>query len=364
MNQLFEKTAIGGMELRNRFVRSATFENMTEGTKVTDALVDTYRKLAEGGVALITTGITSISEKGQAQPNMPAMDGRADVAGLTKLSGIAHEGGAKIMAQLVHAGSNRTYDPGFPPEGPSVVQNRQSQATPVEMTQRDIADAVSDFAAAAARAVEYGYDAVQIHAAHEYLLSQFLSPYTNQRSDQYGGSIENRARPLFEVYQAVRTAVGNDFPVTVKIDAKQYYDDGLTWEDSSWVCRELSALGVDAIELSAIGGQDFFGIFMDIPDSSKEAYLADFAKDLKSQIDTPVMLVGGLRSMDTIERLYEEKATDFFSLSRPLISEPDLVSKFQSGVSRKARCTSCTKCLFGVLQGTDVARCHQFGNGE
>lgn len=360
MNQLYEMSAIGNMELRNRFVRSGTAENMTEGTTVTDALVDRYHELAEGGVALIATGFGYVSKKGQAMPNMLAFDDTADEAGHKRLVAAAHEGGAKIMAQLAHAGSNRLFDAGFPPLAPSAVQNRQSQAMPVAMSGQDIAEVIKDFAAAAGRAAALGYDAVQIHVAHEYLLSQFLSPYTNQRTDQYGGSIENRARLVFEVYRAVRNAVGNSFPVTVKIDSKQYYEDGLTWEDSSWVCRELSALGIDAIELSAIGGPDFFGIFAGITDESREAFLAGFAKELKSQIDTPVMLVGGLRSLDVIERLCAEGTTDYFSMSRSLISEPDLISKFQTGATRKARCISCTQCLMGVLQGTDIARCHQF----
>lgn len=360
MNLPFEKTAIGSMELRNCFIRSATGENMSAGANVSDTLIGCYRELAEGGVALITTGMSFVSGKGQAIPNMLGMDETADASGLKKLSTTAHDGGAKIMAQLVHAGSNRLFDPGFPPLAPSAVQNRSSQAMPVEMTEQDIADVVKDFAAAAKRAVEYGFDAVQIHAAHEYLLSEFLSPFSNLRTDQYGGSIENRARIIFEVYQAIRNAVGGSYPVTVKINAKEYYDDGLTWEDCSWVCRELAALGIDAIELSAFGGQDFFPVFSDITDPSREAYTEQLSKELKSQVDCPVILVGGIRSMGVIERLLNEQATDFISLSRPLISEPDLINKYQSGASSKARCISCNKCLFSVLQGTDVARCLHF----
>ena len=359
MSKLFENTAIGGMELRNRFIRSATAEAITDGTKVSRRLVDMYRDLAVGGVALITTGYAFISKKGQSIEKMIGFDDGADSTGLSSLAGAVHDEGAKIMAQLVHAGGNRLFDPGFPPEGPSAVQNRMSQATPVEMTEQDIKQTVKDFASAAKRAVEFGFDAVQIHAAHEYLLSSFLSPFSNTRTDRYGGSIENRARLLFEVYQAVRTAVGSSFPVTVKINVIDYYDDGLTPDDSAWVCRELSALGIDAIEISATGGPEFMGIFTAIDEPSKEAYLEKYAKQVKSQIDCPLILVGGIRSLEVAERLNSDKAADFISMARPLLSEPDLIKKWETGKAKKARCISCAKCLVTLLQGGE-ARCYHF----
>lgn len=361
MSQLFEGAAIGGMDLRNRFVRSATAEGMTDGTAVSDKLVEMYRALARGGVGLITTGFSHVSKKGQAIERMIALDDTADTAGLRSLTDAVHEEGARIMAQLAHGGANRYFDPGFPPEAPSAVRNRMSEAMPmpVAMTKADIAQTVRDFAKAAKNAVETGFDAVQIHAAHEYLLSEFLSPFSNTRTDRYGGLIENRARLLFEIYQAVRDAVGSDFPVTVKIHAKEYYDDGLTLEDAAWVCRELSAMGIDAIELHVFGGPEFLGIFVNIDEPGKEAYVGQYAKEIRPQIDCPLILNGGLRSLDVVERLYEEQAADYFSLASPLVSEPDLINKWQSGESRTTRCVSCRKCLFTVVQG-GVARCYHF----
>lgn len=283
----------------------------------------------------------------------------ADEDGLKKLSGTVHDEGAKIMAQLVHAGSNRMFDPGFPAEGPSAVPHRMSQVTPVQMSADDISQVIKDYAVAAARAVEYGYDAVQIHAAHEYLLSSFLSPFSNNRTDQYGGSIENRARLLFEVYRAVRDVVGDDFPVTVKINIRDFYDDGLTADDSAWVCRELSAMGINAIEVSATGGPEFMGMFTSIDDQSKEAYLEDLAKNLRPQIDCPLILVGGVRSYDVADRITSENTADFISMSRPLISEPDLINQWNAGTKKDSRCISCAKCLMNVLQGGEV-RCYEF----
>ena len=151
--------------------------------------------------------------------------------------------------------------------------------------------------------------------------------------------------------------------ITVKIHGKEYAPGGLTAEDANWVCRELSAMGVDAIELHAFGGPEFMSMFTNIDEPGKEAYVEPLAKELKSQIDCSLILNGGLRSLDVIERLQTEQVADFFSLSSPLVSEPDLLKKWQSGESRTARCISCRKCLFTMLQG-GVARCYQFeGDG-
>ena len=362
MNQLFEGAAIGGMDLRNRFVRSGTARGMAAGTAVSDELIQMYRDLANGGVGLITTGFSHVSRKGQALEKMLSFGEDSDGPGLRRLTGAVHDGGAKIMAQLVHGGSSRVFDPGFPAEAPSAIKNETTQTMPVAMTEADIAQTVRDFASATKRAVENGFDAIQIHAAHYYLLSQFLSPTFNTRTDQYGGPIENRARALFEVYQAVRNAVGSDIPIAVKIHAKEYSDDGLTVEDAAWVCRELSAMGVDAIELHVFGGAEFMGIFSNIDEPGKEAYVEQFAKEIKPQIDCPLILNGGFRSFDVVKRLCEEQTADYFSMASPLVSEPDLVNKWQSGESRIARCISCCKCLFAVLGG-GAARCFEF-NGE
>ena len=359
MNGFFESASIGDMDLRNRFVRSATGLGMADGAAVTDELVERYRAVASGGVGLLITGFAYVSKKGQAIGTMMALDDTADGAGLQSLASAVHSEGAKIMAQISHTGANRLFDPGFPAEAPSAIPNRNTKVEPIAMTEADIAQAIQDFASAAKRAIAYGFDGVEISAAQEYLLSAFLSPFSNVRTDQYGGPIKNRARALFEVYRAVRDAVGSGVPVTVKINAKDYYDDGLTWEDSAWVCRELSTMGVDAINLHASGGPEFFGLFSDINEPSKEAYLEQFSKDLKSQVDCPVILTGGIRSLGVIERLSEEGAADFISMSRPHISEPDLIKKWKTGESQTARCISCNKCFFAVLQG-GVAQCYQF----
>lgn len=361
MNQLFQKTTIRNMELRNHFVRSATAMGTADNGEVTEELIKTFSDLAEGGVGLIITGMAHVSKKGQSMSALVGVDEESRMPGLQKLVAVAHKHGAKIMAQLVHAGSKRHYDSGFPVEAPSAVKDRTTQIEPVAMTLEDINKTVNDFSSAAKLAKKSGFDAIQIHAAHEYLLSAFLSPYSNQRIDNYGGAIENRARIIFEVYQAVRTAVGPDYPVTIKINVKDVYEIGLTWEDSAWICQELSTMGIDAIELSISGGQEFLDMFLNITSTEKEAYLKSYAREIKSRIKCPLILVGGFRSLEVINELFDEGSVDFFSMARPFISEPNLISRWQSNDLRKARCISCSKCVFTLMEG-GIAKCYEFEN--
>jgi 2,4-dienoyl-CoA reductase-like NADH-dependent reductase (Old Yellow Enzyme family) len=363
MDQLFQKTTISNMELRNHFVRSATAMGTADNGEVTEELVKTFSDLAEGGVGLIITGMSHVSKKGQSMAPLVGVDEESRMPGLQKLVAVAHKHGAKIMVQLVHAGAKRFYDSGFPAEGPSAVKDRTSQIEPMAMTLEDINKTVNDFASAAKLAKKSGFDAIQIHGAHEYLLSAFLSPYTNQRSDDYGGAIENRARIVFEVYRAVRIAVGQDYPITIKINVKDVYDIGLNWEDSAWICQELSDMGIDAIELSISGGPEFLEMFLNITSTEKEAYLKSYAREIKSRIQCPLILVGGIRSLEVINELFDEGSVDFFSMSRPLISEPNLIARWQSNDRRKARCISCSKCIFSLLQG-GIAKCYEFENKE
>jgi 2,4-dienoyl-CoA reductase-like NADH-dependent reductase (Old Yellow Enzyme family) len=163
------------------------------------------------------------------------------------------------------------------------------------------------------------------------------------------------------VYKAIRNAVGQDFPVTIKINTEDLYDIGLSWNDSSWICQKLSDMGIDAIELSISGGEEFLKMFSNITTANREAYLKSYARELKPKIKCPLILVGGLRSLEVMNELFEEGSVDFFSMSRPLISEPNLINRWQSGDRRKARCLSCNKCIFTLLQG-GIAKCYSYEN--
>jgi 2,4-dienoyl-CoA reductase-like NADH-dependent reductase (Old Yellow Enzyme family) len=346
--KLFEEVAISGLRLKNRFVRSATWEGMAgPGGEVTDGLVSIYEELARGEVGLILTGYAYVDKMGKAMPGMLGVDSDGHLPGLRRLVEACHAHGAKIALQIAHGGSQSKFDTGLGTEGASAVLEPATNNTPVAMTLADIERVRKNFVSAAIRGKNAGFDAIELHAAHGYLLSQFLSPYSNQRDDEYGGPIENRSRLLLEVYDAVRSAVGPDFPVMAKVNSSDFTSYGLTDEDSLWVCERLSERGIDAIELS--GGIPAAGAMaaarMAINSPEKEAYFREYARALRPSIKCPLILVGGLRSLEVMEKSVEEKTADLFSMARPLISEPCLIKRWKDGDRRPARCISCNRCI-------------------
>lgn len=364
MDEVLREASIGQVKMRNHFVRSATWDGLAgENGEVTESMVEVYRSLARGGVGLILTGFAFVNKKGKAVPGMLGADDDALLPGLSELAEAVHDEEGKIALQIAHGGSQRTFETGTPTEAPSAVKDRSTGNTPVEMSREDIGRVVRAFAEAAVRAKVSGFDGVQMHAAHGYLLSQFLSPYSNVRSDEYGGSIENRAKIVLEVYEAIRAQVGPDYPVMIKINSADFDEVGLTSEDSLWICRKLSEMGMDAIELSggvpAAGRHGPARLKIDSPE--KEAYFRDLARQFKPHIECPLILVGGLRSLEIIEDIFREGSAQFFSLSRPLISEPELIRRWTSGDGRPARCVSCNKC-FRVVVKREGLRCVAFEN--
>jgi 2,4-dienoyl-CoA reductase-like NADH-dependent reductase (Old Yellow Enzyme family) len=252
--------------------------------------------------------------------------------------------------QLAHAGISA--DPALtdqPPKGPSFFENVPAGQ---EMTHDDIQQVIEAFGQAAVRAQKAGFDGVQIHAAHGLLLSQFLSPFFNKRKDVYGGSMENRARLVLEVYHSIRSKVGNQFPVMIKLNSEDFLEGGLSLEEMVEAAAMLEAAGIDAIELS--GGTRYSGECTPVRQGkhdSEEAYHLNGARKYKGKVSVPLMLVGGIRSYELAERLVREGLTDYISLSRPLIREPNLIRRWQSGDFRKAACLSDNLCFDPILQG-------------
>ena len=223
-----------------------------------------------------------------------------------------------------------------------------------EMTGDDFRMVAEAFGKAAARAQEAGFDGVQIHAAHGYLLSEFLSPFYNRRNDQYGGSVENRARLLLEVAHNIRDKVGDRFPVMVKMNSEDFVTGGLTVEEMLEVASILESAGIDAIELS--GGTRYSGDYMPVrpgrlDTENMEVYYLEAARKFKERVKVPLMLVGGIRSYAVAERIIREGIADYVSLSRPLIREPDLVNRWKSGDTGKARCLSDNLCYEPAIAG-------------
>lgn len=348
MPKLFTPTRIKNLALPNRFIRSATWEGLaTEDGVCTPELVDLMLDLAKGNAGLIITGHAYVSSEGLATVRQLGIDNDGLVEGLSEMTDAVHREGGRIIMQLAHGGLRA--DPkftGMTPMGPSTGEGLL-ESPGREMTVADIRQAVDDFGQAAHRAQAAGFDGVQIHAAHGYLLSQFLSPAFNRRDDNYGGDIQNRARILLEVFNSIRQAVGHHFPIFVKINSEDFLEKGLTREDAIHVGVMLDRAGVDAVEIS--GGTILSGkripFRREIIFERDQAYFRQATRALKAKIRAPVILVGGIRSYLLAERLVDEGYADYLSMSRPFIREPWLIARWQSGDLRKATCISCNGCL-------------------
>jgi 2,4-dienoyl-CoA reductase-like NADH-dependent reductase (Old Yellow Enzyme family) len=348
MNSLFDRTTINGMKIENRLVRSATWEGMCDiDGRPTARLISLYRDLALGKVGLIITGYTFVSPEGKQLPGKMGIHTDDFADAMKEMTGAVHAAGGKICVQLVHAGGQTdAATAGRQPLAPSAVKIDQYPELPAEMTGKDIARVITAFGEGARRAREWGFDAVQLHGAHGYLVNQFLSPMANQRRDGYGGSVENRCRFLLEAYGAVRTAVGSDFPVMVKLNGSDNLDGGLDLDDALFAAKALNDAGIDCIEVSggtpASGDQSPVRLKIDSP--GKEAYNLSLAGKIRAAVSCPVMVVGGFRSFEVAEKAIG-KSADYISMARPFIREPGLAKRWQEGDRSKARCISCNGCF-------------------
>ncbi|CAG0992122.1 partial NADH oxidase, partial [Anaerolineae bacterium] len=221
-------------------------------------------------------------------------------------------------------------------------------------TVEDIQAIVEAFGHAARRAKEAGFDAIQIHGAHGFLVNQFLSPAFNKRTDAYGGDIANRTKAVLEILAKMRSRVGRDFPILIKMNSEDFIDGGLTVGDSLEAALMLERAGIDAIELS--GGTVVTGDHCrkDIDSEEKEAYWRKAAKAFKDKLSVPLILVGGIRSVPLAEKLYAQGYADYFSMSRPFIREPGLVARWASGDLRKATCRSDNLCRGPLMAGGGI----------
>lgn len=352
MKDLFEEVNIGEVKLKNRFFRSATWESMADKKGyMTEGLMNVYKDLAKGGVGAIITGYAFVLEDEQPNPNMMGAYNESFIESYKPLTQMVHENQCKIFLQLVYGGSFTWFDTGNREIwGPSAVLNKISGVTPKEMTKDDINTLVKAFGDGALMAKKSGFDGVEIHAGHGYLLNQFLSPNFNRREDEYGGSAENRARIIYEIFDAIKKATSADFPVLIKLNCSDFMGDkGFVFAECKELCKNLSKMGISAVEIS--GGPVFRAPKTEkeptktVELKSKESYFSEYAKDIAAEIDAPVILVGGNRSTEVMDNLLNDTDIEFFSLSRPLLSEPDLINKWSQDKTAKPRCTSCMKCF-------------------
>lgn len=356
MSAVFEDTIINGMGLKNRLVRSATWEGMcdTDG-RPTEKLVSFYKNLTKGGVGLIITGYTFVRPEGKQLSGKMGITTDDFEDDFKQLTGAVHEHGGKVVIQLVHAGGQADQkSSGLDPLAPSSVHAKQYPAMPKELTKSQISDIVEAFGDGAERARQWGFDGIQLHGSHGYLINQFLSPLTNLRADEYGGDIENRSRFLMQVYRKVREKAGNDYPVMIKLNASDNLDGGLDIGDAIYAAKRLSKEGIDAIEVSsgtAASGEKG-PARKKINKPEKEGYNVEFARRIKKEVSCPVMVVGGFRSYAVIEKTLKDGGLDYISMSRPLIREPDLPNRWLKGDLEPAKCISCNSCFIpGMKEG-------------
>ncbi|MFQ6110451.1 MAG: NADH:flavin oxidoreductase [Nitrospinota bacterium] len=354
MSLLFEPFELGGLGLPNRIVRSALYQGMAspEG-EVTEELLSAYRALSRGGSGLLITGSAYVSLDGRSGGRMLSAADDSTLSGLRKLSSILREGGGRGILQLFHAGRQTTqeFTGGKTPLAPSELEEPTLGTRPRALTEGEVEGICDAFASAARRAREAGFDGIELHAAHGYLLSQFLSPHTNRREDKWGGSLEGRLRILLEIRERTGSLAGEDFPVLVKINTEDGIPGGLEPEGAAGVAERLLGAGFSAVELS--GGMFEAGDFTvrkGLRPKEEEAYFLDAAREIRKRAKGPLILVGGVRSRSVAEGILAEGAADLISLGRPLTREPDLPLLWQEG-KEGADCISCNLCIMKVMRG-------------
>jgi 2,4-dienoyl-CoA reductase-like NADH-dependent reductase (Old Yellow Enzyme family) len=377
--KVFATATLGPVTLRNRIIKAATFEGVMPGGKVSDQLIEFHRRVARGGAAMSTVAYLAVSPEGRTDRHCLLLD-QATLPGLRRLTDAVHAEGAAAAAQVGHAGpvanprSNRA--PSLSPSGGWTPLGTRLRAA----TASDIDRIIEDFRRAALVAVEAGFDSIEVHVGHNYLLSAFLSPKLNRRDDTYGGSVENRARFPRRVLRAVRDAVGDRAAVTAKLNMADGVPGGLWLEDSLEVAALMESDGVlDAIELT--GGSSLanpmylfrgeaplreFGATLPGPARLgfklvgrhflraypyEEAFFLPYARQFLDALSLPLILLGGITRLETIESALSEGFA-FVAMARALLREPDLITRMQAESATTSLCIHCNQCMPTIYSGT------------
>jgi len=354
---IFSPKKIGTMTVKNRLVRSATYEGMADDNGLVDnRYVALYENLARGGVGMIIAGFAFVKEDGIAAEYQTGIHTDECIPMLKKAVEAVHHvnENVKFVLQIAHCGRQVESDivekRKFKPLAPSSIADKSVGILPKEMTIKDIEDVTQSFLTSAERAKRAGFDGVQLHGAHGYLLSEFFSPYMNKRTDDYGGSTENRVRIVVEIFKGIKELCGEDWPVLIKLQVDDFVKEepSLKPPESIEIARRIAEVGFNAIEVS--GGiyesdEDLDPYYLKMRTTDEEAYFLPYAKKVKKVIgETPLILVGGIRSFEVAEGIVKDGYADFISMSRPFIMEPDLSQKWLNKLSDKSNCTSCNRC--------------------
>lgn len=325
------------IHLKNRLIKSALSENLANTRGEPDRkLFNLYRQWAEGDVAALISGNMMIDRRFRSEIGNVILDQHSDLAAFKTWTAIvkAKHGDIHFWAQINHPGKQSPSYLSWEPVAPSAIALKDGLRTgfnkPRELMHTEILDIIGMFATTAQLCQQVGFTGVQIHAAHGYLINQFLSPQHNQRQDQWGGHLENRMRFLIEVYKAVREAVGDDFPVLIKLNSADFQKGGFSEEDFLTVVQTLSDLGIDMIEIS--GGsyekQTMIGQYKKTSTQQREAYFIEYAEKIRKSCQTPIMLTGGFESQKAMNQALSENATDLIGLGRAFCIHPQVGNLF------------------------------------
>ncbi|MBQ8952661.1 MAG: NADH:flavin oxidoreductase [Clostridia bacterium] len=328
MKKIFEPVKLKNLTARNRLVRSATWEGIANPDgSIPDEAYDIYAELAAGGVGAIITGFTSVALNDDYFGGMMRLCDDALIPQYRKLVEIIHREDCSVIAQLALGAYYRP-----------TASGRFTQVEPDDMTGEEIRLVINRFIDAAVRAERAGFDGVQIHAAHFFFLSRFVSPAVNHRTDAYGGSTANRASILLEILAGIRSAVPR-LHITAKVNSSDFTYGGLDEDESLEICKLLAESGIDSIEVSGNGTS-----VSDIKAHVNEGYFVPFAARLAETVGVPVIAVGGFRALDTMEAVLNQTKIEMISLSRPLLREPDLPKRMLADPAAVSRCISCNRC--------------------
>jgi len=362
LKYLFRFGKIGNVTINNRIVRSATWESRaTKDGYVTDSLIKFYEDLAKGGIGLIITGYIAVDPIGAQTTRMTRIYDDSYLPGQKKLVSAIHEySDVKVAAQLAHTGNN-VISRKLETVGPSPIRDPITKKICRELKNDEIKEIIKKFTEAGVRAYESGYDMIQLHAGHAYLLSDFVSSFTNRRNDEFGGSILNRLKIIIDIYNQIRDNLGKSFPITIKLITQDFLGvgKGLELEEGVEIAKHLVELGIDAIEptsgrtsLRITSNRSFPSVNFSSPDDGN--YYLPNAKALKPVIkDCPLILMGGIRDPILADKFLDEKVADFISMCRPFIYEPDLANRWKNGDLSPSLCTNCNAC-FGIGERREV----------
>ncbi len=320
MAHLLKPLKADNLELANRLVMPPmATEKSRAGGKVSRELIDYYDEKSRGGyIALIIIEHSFVRPDGKASEGQLSVADDGVVDGLKSLAGTIQRNGSKAVMQINHAGSGTTEEvAGSVPVGPSAVSNPRKETTPRELSVEDINDIIEAFQAAARRTREAGFDGVEIHSAHGYLLNQFFSPLTNKRKDKYGGGVLNRIRIHLQIIEAVKKAAGDDFPVLLRLGASDFMPGGTTIEDSVIAAKEFEKAGVNILDIS--GG--FSGYT--VPGLTGQGFFSPLSEAIKEAVSIPVILTGGITRAKAAERLLKENKADLIGVGRAILKDSD-----------------------------------------